>query len=344
MSQIKLKDNTIIKEYSEPYIIAEVNSSHNGNVDVAKKMIDAAIEAGCDCVKFQSWTSKTLYCKTYYQENPIAKRFVDKLSLSSDELRMMAGYCKEKGIAFSSTPYSYNEVDFLVDECDAPFVKISSMEVNNPEYLRYIGQKKIPIILSTGMADYDEVKRAVSIIEETGNTNIAILHCVSVYPTPLDRTNLKNIEGLREMFPQYPIGYSDHTLGDTAAVAAVALGAAIIEKHITLDASRIGMDNQMAMEPQALKELVNKCKSVATALGDKKRTLFPEEMQQREKMRRSVVVVKDLKAGDVITREVLDVKRPGTGIAPAEINDIIGYKVNRDIEADTILNKTDLEQ
>lgn len=344
MSSIFLADNTKISEYDRPYIIAEVNSSHNGNVEVAKQMIDAAADAGCDCVKFQSWSSSSLYCKTYYQKNPIAKRFVDKLSLAPDELYEMAQYCKAKGIGFSSTPYSREEVDFLADKCDVPFIKISSMEVNNPEYLKYIGEKQIPIVISTGMADYQEVTDAVSLIESTGNKNIVILHCVSVYPAPIEKINLNNIIGLRELFPKYPIGYSDHTLGDAAAVAAVALGAAVIEKHITLDASKIGMDNQMAMEPDALKELVKKCRSISEAMGVKERIILPEELKQRDNMRRSIVVTRDLKKGDSITRDILDVKRPGIGIAPLKIDEIIGCKVNKDIESDTLLMMSDLDK
>ena len=142
MNSITLVNGKIISEYAKPYIIAEVNSSHNGNIEVAKKMIDAAVEAGCDCVKFQSWSSKSLYSKSYYNAHPIAKRFVDKLSLLPEELLECASYCKQKGIDFSSTPYSNEEVDFLTDECKVPFIKISSMEVNNPEYIKYIAARK----------------------------------------------------------------------------------------------------------------------------------------------------------------------------------------------------------
>lgn len=343
MSCVEFKDGKMVSNYGTPYIIAEVNSSHNGNTEVAKQMIDAAVEAGCDCVKFQSWSAKTLYSKTYYKQNPIAKRFVDKLSLSSQELKEMALYCKEKGIAFSSTPYSKEEVDFLVDECEVPFVKISSMEINNPEYLEYIARKGIPLVVSTGMSDYDEVERAVRVIEATGNTQIVILHCVSVYPTPIKDANINNILKLREMFQKYPIGFSDHTMGDEVAIAATALGAACIEKHITLDAKKIGMDNQMAMEPEALKELVRKCKTVNEALGSKERFLLDAELKQREHMRRSIVVTRDMKVGEIVSRKDLDIKRPGNGIPPIEMQHIIGCKIKNDIESDTILMLSDLE-
>lgn len=342
MSSIKLADGTIVSEYGIPYIIAEVNSSHNGSTEVARKMIDAAKTAGCDCVKFQSWSSKSLYSKTYYDSNPIAKRFVEKFSFSSDELKEMSDYCRSVGIGFSSTPYSREEVDFLVDKCNVPFVKIASMEVNNPAFISYIAKKNVPIILSTGMSDYTEIEQAVKIIEDAGNNNIAILHCVSIYPTPMENANINNILGLRNMFPNYPIGFSDHTLGDAASIAATVLGAGVLEKHITLDSKKIGMDNQMAMEPDDLKELVNKCKLIHSAMGTEKRLLSSEEIAQRDNMRRSIVVTRDIRAGDVIGENDLDAKRPGTGIAPYRIPDFIGKRVKKDMQADTLLDESDV--
>lgn len=343
MSEIKFADGVLVKEFGEPYIIAEVNSSHNGSTEIAKCMIDVAVEAGCDCVKFQSWSTQSLYSKSHYLQNPIAKRFVDKLSLTPDELKEMADYCKQKGIAFSSTPYSRDEVDFLVDECNVPFIKISSMEVNNPEYIKYIAGKQIPIVISTGMADYDEVKKAVEMIESVGNRQIVILHCVSIYPTPYDKVNLNNMLALREIFPKYPIGYSDHTLGDAVATGAAIMGAAVIEKHITLDAQKIGMDNQMAMEPEELKVFVDKCKRISSALGSKIRIVQREELKQRNNMRRSIVVTRDMKAGEIIKTEDVDVKRPGTGLAPEKIPQIIGRKLKNSIESDMLLLESDLE-
>ena len=342
MSQVVLKDGKIVADYTRPYIIAEVNSSHNGSIEVAKKMIDAAVEAGCDCVKFQSWSAGSLYSKSYYIANPIAKRFVDKFSMSPEELKEMADYCQMNHIDFSSTPYSKEEVDFLVEVCNIPFIKISSMEVNNPEYLEYIAKKKIPIIISTGMADMTEIEQAVSILENAGNNNIVLLHCVSVYPTPIESINVNNIIGLREKFAGYPIGFSDHTLGDTSAVVATALGAAVIEKHITLDADKIGMDNQMAMEPEDLKIFVRKCHEANEALGTKNRVLLEEEIKQRDNMRRSVVTTRDLKRGHILTREDMDVKRPGTGIPPQKINQLVGKKLNKDIDSDMLIMASDI--
>lgn len=338
MSNCVFADGTIVSDYGRPYIVAEVNSSHNGSVTVAKEMIDAAIKSGCDCVKFQSWSASSLYSKTYYKSNPIAKRFVDKFSLSPDELKDLSLYCAEHGIGFSSTPYSEAEVDFLVEDCRAPFVKIASMELNNPRFLRYIGEKKVPVVLSTGMSEFSEVDCAVEVLRSAGVEQMVILHCVSIYPTILTTVNLNNIIGLRERFGgRYPIGFSDHTESDAAAVAAVALGAGLIEKHLTLDRSKIGMDNGMAMEPLQLAELVSKCRDIQIALGSKERILQQQELDQRTNMRRSLIAVRDLKAGDIIEEKDLYAKRPGTGIPPDQLSCVIGKRVVQDIEADTLI-------
>lgn len=343
MSKMVLADGRIIEDFGCPYFIAEVNSSHNGNLETAKRMIDVAIEAGCDCVKFQSWSEKSLYSQTYYQKNPIAKRFVKKLSLSPVDLSVLADYSNKNGIGFSSTPYSKEEVDFLVDECQVPFIKISSMEINNTDFLKYIANKKVPIVLSTGMAETAEIDRAIEIFKSSGNTNVAILHCVSLYPTPVNKANLNNILGLRERFCNYPIGFSDHTLGDAAAIAATALGASIIEKHITLDSKKIGMDNRMAMEPNDLKVLVQKCKDISVALGKKERIVCQEEVDQRNNMRRSIVTKRYLEKDHIITQEDIDYKRPGTGIPPEKVNEVLGKVVKNDIEPDTIIKESDLK-
>ncbi|WP_294158432.1 N-acetylneuraminate synthase family protein [uncultured Selenomonas sp.] len=235
MGTCVFRDGKRIEDYGTPYVVAEVNSSHNGNMDTARHMIEAAAESGADCVKFQSWSAETLYSKTYYQNNPLAKRFVKKFSLSSEQLLELSHYAREQGIAFSSTPYSQGEVDFLADVCEVPFIKIASMELDNLAFLRYIGAKQLPVVLSTGMGTVEEIRCAVRTLEQAGVSQMVLLHCVSLYPTPLNQVELRNIEGLREMFSKYPIGFSDHTTEFAAAIGAVALGAALIERHLTLD-------------------------------------------------------------------------------------------------------------
>lgn len=342
MAECRFKDGTLISDYGRPYIVAEVNSSHNGNMDTAKAMIDAAAEIGADCVKFQSWSAESLYSKTYYIQNPIAKRFVKKFSLAPEQLKELSQYCREHGIQFSSTPYSEEEVDFLVEECEAPYIKIASMELNNPKFLKYIGGKHVPIVLSTGMSSIDEIDKAVEVLEGSGVSDMVILHCVSIYPTVLTTVNLNNILGLRERY-HFPIGFSDHTEGDAAAVASTALGAALIEKHLTLDHSKVGMDNGMATEPHAFKELVRKCRDIQIAMGSMERIVSEAETEQRRNMRRSIIAVRDLPAGTVIKEQDLYAKRPGTGISPDKANLVIGKTALRDIEADTVIMPEDID-
>ncbi len=190
MANIRLNNGKRIGDGEKPYIIAELNSSHNGKVEYGKRMIDAAKECGCDCVKFQSWTDDTLYSEQYYSENPIYRRVVRGFSLDENQLYELWKYCQEVGIDFSSTPYSEQEVDFLADKVKAPFIKIASMEINNFPFLKYIAKKQIPIILSTGMSTYEEIDKAVDVIRSEGNQNLCILHCVSVYPASADMINL----------------------------------------------------------------------------------------------------------------------------------------------------------
>lgn len=343
MAQIQLKSGKILGDYMRPYIVAEVNSSHNGDVEVAKRMIDAAAEAGCDCVKFQSWSAESLYSATYYKANPISKRIVKKFSLTQEQLRDMAEYSRSKGIDFSSTPYSREEVDWLVDECQAPFIKVASMDLNNYLYLHYIAKKGVPIVLSTGMSEMEEIRKAVQTIEEAGNKQICLLHCISIYPPEFETIHLHNILGLREAFPNYPIGFSDHSHGVEMAVAATALGAALIEKHLTLDRTKIGMDNQMATEPEEMKQMVDCCIRTQIAMGNKERVVLEAEQEQMKKMRRSVIVTRDIKAGEILQLADLEAKRPGTGIPADKIESLVGKKLLVDKDADTQLEINDIE-
>ena len=262
MAQIKLRNAAELSDFGKPYIVAEVNTSHFGNIDIAKKMIDSVKKAGCDCVKFQSWTEDTLYSETYYKENPIAKRFTKKFCFSENELNTLADYCFENNINFASTPYSKKEVDFLVKRTDVPYIKVASMDLVNYPYLDYIARTGVPIILSTGMSSLDEIKKAINVIELAGNTNICILHCISIYPAKPETLQLNNILMLRQEFPNYPIGFSDHSEGPEISAATIALGSCMIEKHFTLDSSKIGMDNQMASEPEEMATLVRNCHKV----------------------------------------------------------------------------------
>ena len=342
MNEIKFNDEKKIKNFGKPYIVAEMNTSHFGKIENAKEMVLAAKESGCDCVKFQSWTTQSLYSKTYYDENPIAKRFVKGFSFDEKQLKELSDYCKSIGISFASTPYSKEEVDFLADICEVPFLKVASMDLTNHSFLDYIGKKNVPIILSTGMSDMNEIREAIRVLEGTGNQMICVLHCISIYPPEISTIRLNNITGLRKEFPMYPIGFSDHSIGIEMPVASIALGACLIEKHFTLDKSKIGMDNQVATEPDEMKEMVEKCNNIFIALGDEERKVLPAEQQKREEMRRSVVASKDLKEGDTLSMSDLDVKRPGTGIPAHKIYEIVGKKLNKDIKEDYVIYENDL--
>ncbi|MEI7481710.1 MAG: N-acetylneuraminate synthase family protein [Elusimicrobiota bacterium] len=344
MAKCILRDSTVIGDFGKPYVVAEVNTSHNGDMRTAKEMISRAKEAGCSCVKFQSWSKESLYSKTYYDENPIAKRIIQKFSFSEAQIMEVAQYSRECGIAFSSTPYSPAEVDFLVDKCAVPYIKVASMDLVNYPFLEYIAARGVPIVLATGMGAMEEIRMAVATIEAAGNHNICLLHCISIYPPEISTIRLNNILGLRKEFPDYPVGFSDHSIGTEMAAAAVALGAAMIEKHFTLDHTKIGMDNQMATEPAELAQLVQNCQNVNIALGNTERIVLPAEIEQRKKMRRSVIAVRDLSAGTMLTKVDLSAKRPGTGLPPEKINELVGKVLIRDVKADTLISDTDFSK
>jgi len=340
---IILNNKRIIGEDHEPYFIAELNTSHFGDVSKAKSMIDMVKECGGDCVKFQSWSEHTLYSNDYYKENPIAKRFVKKLALSEEQLKELATYSRSIGIDFASTPYSNEEADFLINECHVPFIKVASMDINNYPYLRYLAKTKSAIILSTGMADFEEIVKAVDVLELAGAENICVLHCVSIYPVSPEMVNLNNIKTFQTTFKRQSIGYSDHTLGIDVGVASVALGACVIEKHVTLDKTIIGMDNQMAIEKLELKEMITSVKNVFWSLGKTIRVVSNEELVQRRKMRRSLVAGSDLNPGDILTEKNLGAKRPGTGISVSEWDAYIGKKVNIKLNQDTLISPSDID-
>ena len=343
MAECRFRDSTVIGDYKLPYVVAEVNTSHNGSMKTAKALIDGAKTAGCHCVKFQSWSAESLYSKSYYKENPISKRIFNKFAFSEENLLEVAEYSKNAGIAFNSTPYSKEEVDFLIEKCRVPYIKIASMDINNYPFLDYIAKTNVPIVLATGMAEMDEIYKAVEIIEKAGNKNLCLLHCISIYPPEISTIQLNNIIGLRHSFPGYPIGFSDHSLGIEMDSAAVVLGAALIEKHLTLDRTKIGMDNHMAIHPEEMAQLVRNCHSIHMALGGTEREVTQEETLQRNKMRRSIVAARDLKAGTRLSIDDLNAKRPGTGIPPEKTYELIGKTVKKDIEADTPITIEDIE-
>lgn len=342
-----------VKNFGTPYIIAELGANHNGDMDLAKKLILKAKEAGCNCVKFQSWSKNTIFSKKVYEDNYFLnddyrnrndytlEQIVEAFSVSEQELYSMKLFCDEVGIDFTSTPTSKKEVNFLVERCNAPFIKVASMDLNNYSFLEYIATKNIPIVLATGLSELYEIDKAVKTIENAGNHNISILHCVSVYPPAMNDVNLKNIEMLRSNYPEYPIGFSDHTLGTEISMAAVALGACIIEKHFTLDKNMFGWDHKVSADFEEMKTIVQGAHNINIALGTSRRVLGQKELSQRDAFRRSIVASRDIPQGKTIKQDDLDVKRPGTGIEPQYLNMIVGKVAKRDIGYDELIQMED---
>jgi N-acetylneuraminate synthase len=339
--QIKLNNNRYIGDNHKPYFIAELNTSHFGDISKAKLMIDMVKDCGGDCVKFQSWSEDTLYSEDYYKENPIAKRFVKKFSLNEAELKELSIYARGIGIDFASTPYSIEEADFLIKECCVPYIKVASMDINNYPYLRHLAKSNTAIILSTGMADIDEISKAVSVLEDAGAKNVCILHCVSIYPVEPKYVNLNNIKLLKKMYSSHVIGYSDHTLGIDIGISSVALGSCVVEKHVTLDKTIIGMDNQMAIEKNELKLMIEGINNVFESLGSDERVVSSDELTQRLKMRRSLIANQDLNIGEILTESNLGAKRPGTGISVSEYDLYIGKKLTKNVNKDSLLSIDD---
>ena len=256
-------------------MIAEIGSNHNGDMDLCRRIIDAAVAAGADAVKFQSWTEDTLVSEEAYERNTeytnkkkhfgTLREMVRAYQFTPEQHSEIQHYCQEQGITFCSSVFSEQEADLLAD-LDVPFYKIASMDVNNLPLLDYVGGKGRPVILSTGMATLGEVEQAVQTIEGAGNKQIVLLHCVSIYPPEMDQINLRNMETLRTAFG-YPVGFSDHTLGTAIPLAAIAQGACVVEKHFTIDKDLPGWDHAISANPEELKTLVTEGKNVFRALG-----------------------------------------------------------------------------
>lgn len=349
--KIELTPTFTVENFTTPYIIAEIGSNHNGDMDLAKKIIDAAIESGADAVKFQSWTPESLIATEEYEANTAynddpkkhwgsLREMVEKYYLRRSEHIELNDYCKSKGIDFCSTPFSEDEAD-LLNELGIPFFKVASMDINNLRLLTHIAQFDKPLILSTGMATLGEIERAIRTVEETGNRQIILLHCVSVYPPEIETVNLRNIPMLQQTFG-YPVGFSDHTIGSSIPLASVALGACIIEKHFTIDKDLPGWDHMISADPEEMRVICNESKNVVASLGSSRRVISQDEKQKIPKMRRSIVTANELKKGNVIKPEDLTFKRPGSGISPDKEAFVVGRTVKRDLEMDKVLTWEDL--
>jgi len=350
---LKLTTNKEIYNYGEPYIIAELGANHNGNMKLAKKMIIEAKESGADCVKFQSWSKDSVFARKKYEDNYFIaddyrnrtdftlEEIVEEYSISEEELLEMKSFSGEIGIDCTSTPFSKKEADFLVDKMQTPFIKVASMDSNNYPFLEYLAKKGKPMIISTGLSELYEIDKAVKTIEEAGNNQIIILHCVATYP-PIDSdVNLNNIKTLISTYPEYPIGFSDHTLGTVVPLAAATLGACLIEKHFTLDKEMEGWDHKVSATKDEMKVIVEGSKRIVEVMGSF-RISATESDEKKKEFRRSIVITRDMKKGDVIEVDDLDYKRPGGNFDPGMTNFIVGRTVNKNLKDDHILTIEDI--
>lgn len=328
-----------VKEFSRPYVIAELGANHNGDMNLARKMIEAAKECGADCCKFQSWTKDTLISNEQYKKNPALEEEVDKYHISREQHIELKRYCDKIGIDFASTPFSKDEVNLLVDELDVPFIKVASMDLNNIPFLSYIAQKNKPVVMSTGLCGLDAVSEAVDCLKDNGCKQIYLLHCVSIYPPKPEQVNLNNIDMLRMAF-NLPVGYSDHTIGTTAPIMSLAKGVCIIEKHFTLDKNMEGWDHKVSANPEEMKQICDAAHEGYKMLGSYTK-IVSEDENQRNAFQRSIVASRHISKGQIITEDDLDYKRPGTGIPPKYYKFLIGKKATRDLEYDELFKMTD---
>lgn len=326
------------------YVIAEAGANHNRDLDTARRLIDVAVDAGADAVKFQTYTGKDLYSTRTPRfdylgelgERPVHE-LLDELALPREWQPLLAEHARDAGIEFLSSPFDRAAVDEL-DELDIAAYKVASFEIVDLGLLEYIGSKRRPVILSTGMASLGEIESALGALTAAGDPGICLLQCASLYPAPPAVMNLRSIPMLRAAFGR-PVGLSDHTLGVHVAPAAVALGASILEKHFTLDRSFAGPDHSFAVEPDELAQLVAHVRDVEAALGDgqKHGPSDEESVEMYQKARRSLVAACDIPAGTALTTEMLTVKRPGFGISPRLAEAVVGRTTSVDIEADEVL-------
>jgi N-acetylneuraminate synthase len=334
-----------------PYIIAEIGSNHNGDMDLCRQLIDSAAESGAHAVKFQSWTDKSLISEEEYEKNTeytdkkkhfgSLREMVKSYQLTTEQHHEAHAHCLKRNIVFCSTPFSNDEAD-LLETLDVPFFKIASMDIVNLSLLTHIARKQRPVIISTGMATLAEIEQAVETVRREDNEQIVLLHCVSMYPPDYGIIHLRNMATLQQAF-DVPVGFSDHTLGTAIPLAAITLEACIIEKHFTLDKKMPGWDHAISANPEDLRTIVEEGKNIFTALGNKGRTVSKAEIEKRKKFRRSLVANRAIQQGHVLTEGDLDAKRPGTGISPDKLSYVLGRKLSCDVQEDQILNWKDFQ-
>jgi N-acetylneuraminate synthase/N,N'-diacetyllegionaminate synthase len=332
------------------FFVAEAGVNHNGDLGLALKLVDVAADAGADAVKFQTFRTDALVTrqapKAEYQRAATGDADSQHAMLSRLELDRAAhealrAHSARRGIVFFSTPFDEASADDL-EALGVPLFKVPSGEITNVPLLRHLAAKHRPIIVSTGMSTLDEVALAVDVLCAAGDPPVALLHCLSAYPAPAAEMNLRAMETLRSRFG-VPVGLSDHTAGLAVSVAAVARGAAVIEKHFTLDKTLPGPDHRASLDPVELGSLVQSIRDVEAALGDGDKRPMPCELDTRRVARRSIVAARPIRAGERLTREGICIKRPGTGISPADLDRALGRRLRRDVAADEVIDWSVLE-
>lgn len=322
-------------------VIAEAGVNHNGNIEIAKELCYAAKEAEADVVKFQTWITDRIITRKVrqadYQEkntgnNESQYEMLKKLELTHDAFRKIKEYCDQIEIQFASTADEEESLDFLVD-LGIPFIKIGSGDVGNISYLRYIGSKKLPIVLSTGMSTLEDVRLSLEALREGGAEKISLLHCTTSYPCPYENVNLRAMDTLKETF-SLPVGYSDHTNGIAIPIAAVARGARIIEKHFTLDKNMEGPDHIASTEPKDFKEMVKFIRNVETALGKGEKEPTAAEKEISKVVLKKIVAQKEISCGKIIEPDDICVKRSENGMAASLWDEVIGTKAKRNYNVD----------
>lgn len=329
---------------NKTFIIAEAGVNHNGSFELAKQLVDKAVWAGADCIKFQTFNSKNLVSKNAqkaeYQKKTTNSSesqldMLKKLELSKEEFIKLRDYCIQKGIMFLSTPFDLESIDFLAS-IGVKTWKVPSGEITNYPFLRAIGKRKESVIMSTGMCTLDEVRDALNVLNEFGTTDITLLHCTTEYPAPYDSVNLKAMLTLQKEFG-YKVGYSDHTNGFEIPVAAVAMGASVIEKHFTLDKNMEGPDHKASLEPEELRQMVLSIRNVESAIGDGIKQPSEAEKKNIAIARKSIVAACAIKKGEIFTEKNLTTKRPGKGVSPMKWNDVLGKYAVHDFAEDDII-------
>jgi N,N'-diacetyllegionaminate synthase len=327
-------------------IIAEAGVNHNGDLGLAKRLIDAAAEAGADIVKFQTFSADRLVTRTaekagYQTQTTDSKEtqheMLSRLELNVDMHDELIAHCTTRNIGFFSTGFDVESVDLLVSLGQAHF-KIPSGEITNLPYLRHIGRLRKEVILSTGMATLGEIEAAIGVLEQAGTKRgeITVLHCTTEYPTPMAEVNLRAMQSIQTAF-RVDVGYSDHTAGIEVAIAAVAMGASVIEKHFTLDRNLSGPDHKASLEPQELKAMVVAIRNIEAALGDGIKRPTPSEASNKPVARKSLVASQAIYAGDLFSAANVAAKRPGTGVSPMLWDEVIGRAASRDFAVDQLI-------